>query len=82
MVDSYIVDSSRRYGIDPRNLRKFRTAADNHAALLEQLVAPALRSRNPERRDGGLQELQTLAELAQELGQLLFWRNLRRLAAS
>ena len=50
----------RRYGIDPRNLKKFRTAADNQAALLEQLVAPALRSRNPERRQAGLEELQAL----------------------
>ena len=71
-----------RYGMSARHLRAFRTAADRETALLEQLVAPALRSRNPERRDGGLQELQTLAELAQELGQLLYWRNLRRLAAS
>ncbi len=71
-----------RYGMSARHLRAFRTAADRETALLEQLVVPALRSRNPERRDGGLQELQTLAELAQELGQLLYWRNLRRLAAS
>jgi DNA-binding transcriptional MerR regulator len=71
-----------RYGMSARHLRAFRTAADREAALLEQLVAPALRSRNPERRQGALQELQTLAELGQELGQLLFWRNLRRLAAS
>jgi DNA-binding transcriptional MerR regulator len=71
-----------RYGMSARHLRAFRTAADRESALLEQLVAPALRSRNPERRDGGLKELQTLAELAQELGQLLFWRNLRRVAAS
>jgi DNA-binding transcriptional MerR regulator len=71
----------RRYGIDPRNLRKFRTAAGNQAALLEQLVAPALRSRNPDRRQGGIEQLQTLAELAQELAQLLFWRDLRDIAA-
>jgi DNA-binding transcriptional MerR regulator len=72
----------RRYGIDARNLRKFKTAADNQAGLIEQLVAPALRSRNPERRQAGLEELQALAELAQELSQLLFWRDLRRLAVS
>ena len=71
-----------RYGMSARHLRTFRTAADRETALLEQLVAPALRSRNPERRQGALQELQTLADLAQELGQHLFWRNLRRLAAS
>jgi DNA-binding transcriptional MerR regulator len=70
-----------RYGISARHLRAFRTAGDREAGLLHQIVAPALRSRNPERRDGGIQELQTLAELAQELSQLLFWRGLRRLAA-
>jgi DNA-binding transcriptional MerR regulator len=69
-----------RFGISPRHLRTFRTAADREAALLEQLVAPALRSRNPERRQAGLEDLRTLADLAQELSQLLFWRDLRRLA--
>jgi DNA-binding transcriptional MerR regulator len=70
-----------RYGISARHLRSFRTAADRKASLLEQLVAPSLRSRNPERRQAGIQELQTLAELAQELSQLLFWRDLRQLAS-
>ena len=67
-----------RYGIAPRHLRAFRTASDREVALLEALVAPALRSRNPERRQAGLEDLQTLAELAQELSQLLFRRELRR----
>jgi DNA-binding transcriptional MerR regulator len=70
-----------RYGISARHLRAFRTAADRESGLLHQLVAPALRSRNPDRREAGIQELQTLAELAQELSQLLFWRDLRQLAA-
>src|SRR4029077_20801810 len=63
-----------RYGVHPRHLRTFRHRADREAALLQQLVAPALSSRNPERRQAGLDELQSLAELAQELSQLLFWR--------
>jgi DNA-binding transcriptional MerR regulator len=71
----------QRFGIDPRHLRTFRTAADRQAALLDQLVAPALRSRNPERRASGMQDLQRLTELAQELAQLLFWRNVRDSAA-
>jgi DNA-binding transcriptional MerR regulator len=70
-----------RYGISARHLRSFRTAADRKASLLQQLVAPSLRSRNPERRQAGIQELQTLAELSQELSQLLFWRDLRQLAS-
>jgi DNA-binding transcriptional MerR regulator len=70
-----------RFGISARHLRTFRTAADREAGLLHQLVAPALRSRKAERREAGIEELQTLAELAQELSQLLFWRDLRHLAA-
>ena len=66
-----------RYGVAPRHLRSFRTGADREAGLLEQIVAPALRSRNPERRNAGLEELETLAALSQELSQLLFWRALR-----
>jgi DNA-binding transcriptional MerR regulator len=70
-----------RFGITARHLRTFRTAADREAGLLEQLVAPSLRSRNPERRDAAVQQLQSLAEVAQELSQLLFWRDLRQVAA-
>jgi DNA-binding transcriptional MerR regulator len=71
-----------RYGVDARHLRTFKTATDREAALLGQLVAPALRSRNPERRSGGLRDLQALAELAQELGSLLLWREVRAVAAT
>jgi DNA-binding transcriptional MerR regulator len=69
-----------RYGIAPRHLRAFRTAADRETGLLEALVAPALRSRNPERRGAGIEDLQAMSEAAQELSQLLFTRNVRRLA--
>jgi DNA-binding transcriptional MerR regulator len=70
-----------RFGIDARHLRAFRTAADREIGLLSAIVAPALSSRNPERRQSGLEDLQNLAELAQELSQLLFSRALRRAAA-
>jgi DNA-binding transcriptional MerR regulator len=70
------------FGISPRHLRAFRSAATREAGLLEAVVAPALRSRNPERRKTGMEELQELAELAQELSQLLFWRDLRQLAST
>jgi DNA-binding transcriptional MerR regulator len=69
-----------RYGIDARHLRTFRNSAGREAALLEQLVAPALRARNPERRKQGLEDLRALAEASQELSRLLFWRELRQLA--
>jgi DNA-binding transcriptional MerR regulator len=68
-------------GLDARHLRKFVTAAGNQADLLEALV-PKLRSRNPEARQGALEDLHGLAELTQELSQLLFWRTLRHRVAS
>jgi DNA-binding transcriptional MerR regulator len=71
-----------RFGIDPRHLRTFRTAADREVGLLEAIVAPALRARNPERRRGGLEDLEALAGHAQELMQLLLLRALRRLAST
>jgi len=70
-----------RFGVDGRHLRTFRTVADRETALLEQLIAPALRSRNSERRAAGLTDLQSLTELAQELTGLLLWREVRELAA-
>jgi DNA-binding transcriptional MerR regulator len=71
-----------QYGIAPRHLRSFRTAADREAGLIDQVVGPALRSRNPERRRTGTQDLEALASLAAELSQLLSSRALRRLASS
>jgi DNA-binding transcriptional MerR regulator len=37
-----------QFGIEPRHLRPFRTAADREAGLVEQVVAPLRRQRGPE----------------------------------
>ena len=71
-----------QYGIAPRHLRSFRTAADREARLIEQVVGPALRARNPERRRAGTEDLEALGSLAAELSRLLSWRALRRLAST
>jgi DNA-binding transcriptional MerR regulator len=68
-------------GMSARHLRTFRTTGDRAAGLLEQVAAPALSSRNPERHQQGLEELRALGEAAQDLTQLLLWRALRRIAA-
>ena len=69
-----------RFGLDPRHLRTFRTAAERQVGLLDAVVAPALRARNPERRRSGLENLELFGAQAQELMQLLFLRALRNLA--
>jgi len=68
-----------RFGIAPRNLRAFRTAADRESSLLEAVIGPALRSRSAERRQAALGDLQRLAQSAQELADLLLRRNVRHL---
>jgi DNA-binding transcriptional MerR regulator len=68
-------------GMSARHLRTFRTTADRAAGLLEQVAAPALRSRNAERHQQGLEELRALGEAAQDLTQLLLWMAVRRIAA-
>jgi DNA-binding transcriptional MerR regulator len=69
-----------RYGVAGRNLRVFRTSAEREAALLEQILAPSLRSRNPERRREAVEALENLAAVASHLKHLLLVRDLRRIA--
>jgi len=69
-----------RFGVSPRHLRTFRTAAGRQSALLDQLTTPTLRARNLERRTQGLRDLQQLGDLVDELSSQFLWRDLRDLA--
>ena len=69
-----------RFGVGGRNLRVFRTSADREASLLEQILSPSLRSRNPERRKEAVEALENLAAIASHLKHLLLIRDLRKLA--
>jgi DNA-binding transcriptional MerR regulator len=68
------------YGVAGRNLRVFKTSAEREAQLLNQILAPALRSRNPERRKEAMEALENLAAVASHLKHLLLVRDLRRIA--
>jgi DNA-binding transcriptional MerR regulator len=68
-----------RYGVGGRNLRVFRSSADREANLLQQILAPALRSRNPQRRKEALEALENLAAVATHLKHLLLIRDLRKI---
>jgi DNA-binding transcriptional MerR regulator len=69
-----------RYGVAGRNLRVFKTSAERESALLQQILAPSLRSRNPERRREAIETLENLAAVASHLKHLLLVRDLRRFA--
>jgi DNA-binding transcriptional MerR regulator len=68
-----------RYGVGGRNLRVFRSSADREATLLQQILAPALRSRNPQRRKEAVEALENLAAVATHLKHLLLVRDLRKI---
>jgi DNA-binding transcriptional MerR regulator len=68
-----------RYGVGGRNLRVFRSSADREATLLQQILAPALRSRNPQRRKEALEALENLAAVTTHLRHLLLVRDLRKI---
>jgi DNA-binding transcriptional MerR regulator len=70
-----------RYGVGGRNLRVFRSSADREASLLQQILAPALRSRNPQRRKEALEALENLAAVTTNLRHLLLVRDLRQIVS-
>jgi DNA-binding transcriptional MerR regulator len=68
-----------RFGVAGRNLRVFRSSADREAALLQQIVGPALRSRSRTRRREAIENLESLAAVCGHLKHLLLVRDLRRI---
>jgi DNA-binding transcriptional MerR regulator len=73
------VSELARYGVGGRNLRVFRSSADREAQLLQSILAPALRSRNPERRKEAIEALENLASVTSHLKHLLLIRDLRKI---
>ncbi|CAG6398140.1 MerR family transcriptional regulator [Streptomyces cocklensis] len=56
-----------RHGLEPRHLRAVKAAADREAGLVEQLVAPLRRHRNPQTRRHAEITAEELAELSVRL---------------
>jgi DNA-binding transcriptional MerR regulator len=56
-----------RFGIEPRHLRAMKAAADREAGLVDQVVAPLRRHRNPQTRAHAEARTKELAGLAVKL---------------
>ncbi|MGK5631232.1 transcriptional regulator FtsR [Streptomyces sp. URMC 123] len=56
-----------RYGLEPRHLRAMKAAADRQAGLVEQVVAPLRRHRNPRTRQHAESTARELATLSVRL---------------
>ena len=68
----------RAFGIEPRHLRLYRNAADRELGLIEQVVIPLLRQRNPESRQRAVEGADQLAVLGQSMRAALLRQALRR----
>ena len=67
-----------RYGIEPRHLRLYRNAVEREVGLVEQVVTPLLRQRNPEARQRAIESASELVRLGQSLRSSLVRTSLRR----
>lgn len=56
-----------RFGIEPRHLRVMKAAAEREAGLVEQVVAPLRRHRNPQTRTHAEDRTRELADLTVKL---------------
>ena len=78
LVVAKLVAEFGRFGIEPRHLRLYRNAVDREVGLVEQIVTPLLRQRNPEARQRAVDAAADLAELGQGLRASLLRREFRR----
>ena len=56
-----------RFGIEARHLRPFKSAAEREIGLVEQVVTPLVRQRNPEARARAEEVARELAALSVKL---------------
>jgi DNA-binding transcriptional MerR regulator len=60
-----------RYGLEPRHMRMYENLTDREAMAFEQIITPALKSKDPETRRKALDNLLQLVNLSRELKDLL-----------
>jgi DNA-binding transcriptional MerR regulator len=77
LVLARLAASFLRYGIEARHLRAFRTSAEREAGLVEQIILPLVKQRNPQARADALAAAAELARLGDELHAALVRQALR-----
>jgi DNA-binding transcriptional MerR regulator len=63
LVIARLVAGFLRYGIEPRHVRMYRTAAEREAGVFEQVILPLVKQRNPQARAQALASLSELTQL-------------------
>jgi len=78
LVVANLAAAFRRFGVQARHLRMYRTAAEREAGFAEQVVLPLLKQRNPTARKQAVETLEELARLGQRLRTAMLRQLLRR----
>jgi DNA-binding transcriptional MerR regulator len=79
LVIAKVAGELSSYGIEPRHLRAFKTAADREVGLVEQIVAPIRRSREDGAEGRAAQTMDEMAVLSVRLHAALVKAGLRSL---
>lgn len=79
VVIAQTVASLAAYGIEPRHLRAFKTAADREVGLVEQVLSPLRRSREAGAEGRAAEAMEEIASLSVRLHAVLVKAGLRSL---
>lgn len=58
-----VISTFRKYGVQARHLRMYKTSAEREVGFMEQVIAPLLRQRNPGARKRATEQLSDLKTL-------------------
>jgi len=64
---AHLAASFSRHGVEARHLRAYKGAAEREAGLVQQVIMPLIRQRNPEARAQAAQAAEELSRLGGEL---------------
>ena len=67
LVVARLAAEFRRFGVEARHLRMYKTAAERESGFFEQIVTPLLKQRNPRARGEAMQTARDLSDLGGRL---------------
>ena len=66
-VIAHLAGAFARHGVEARHLRAYKGAAEREAGMVQQVIMPLIRQRNPEARQAAAQAVEELSHLGGEL---------------
>jgi DNA-binding transcriptional MerR regulator len=67
LVVAQLAGAFARHGVEARHLRAYKSAAEREAGIVQQVIMPLIKQRNPEARHAAAEAADELAELGGQL---------------